>query len=139
MSVRYFRRILEHDLERYEAEGWSDPVATYIPSLPEAILVLERKAMPVLVPDGASHTVRKAVAWLQDIADMLIAKNAAYGDSAANPIRIFSRASSTEQLLVRIDDKLSRIARGEGLVARDEDVLRDLVGYVALLAATAKE
>lgn len=139
MTVRYFRRCLESEYERYEADGWSNPVAHYIPSLKEAILVVERKTIPILVPDGASPTVRRAVAWLQDIADLLIAKNASYGDSAANPIRIFSRSSSTEQLLVRIDDKLSRIARGDGLLAKDEDVLRDLVGYLALLAASQKQ
>jgi hypothetical protein len=35
---------------------------------------------------------------------------------------------------VRIDDKLSRIARGAGLLAMDEDVIHDLAGYLALLA-----
>jgi hypothetical protein len=38
-----------------------------------------------------------------------------------------------EQLLVRIDDKLSRIARGAGMEATDEDTLNDLIGYLILL------
>lgn len=62
--------------------------------------------------------------------DMLIAKNAAYGDSALDPVRVFSRASPEEQLLVRIDDKLSRLARG---AAAGEDVIADLLGYLVLL------
>jgi hypothetical protein len=34
---------------------------------------------------------------------------------------------------VRIDDKLSRIARGAGLNGTDEDTLLDLIGYLVLL------
>lgn len=64
------------------------------------------------------------------IAEMLIEKNRAYGNSALKPVRIFSRASSEEQLLVRIDDKLSRLARGS---AAGEDVVADLIGYLVLL------
>lgn len=65
-----------------------------------------------------------------EIATMLIEKNRAYGNSALKPVRIFSRASSEEQLLVRIDDKLSRLARGS---AAGEDVVADLIGYLILL------
>ena len=67
---------------------------------------------------------------LMSIEEMLVEKNQAYGDSALNPVRIFSKASPEEQILVRIDDKLSRIARG---TAAGEDVLGDLVGYLVLL------
>lgn len=61
---------------------------------------------------------------------MLLEKNAAYGDSAVRPVRIMSKASPVEQILVRIDDKLSRIARGS---AAGEDVVLDLIGYLVLL------
>lgn len=64
------------------------------------------------------------------IADLLIAKNKAYGDSALNPVRIFSKASRIEQLNVRIDDKISRIQRGTDF--GDEDTMRDLIGYLVL-------
>lgn len=67
------------------------------------------------------------------IKELLLQKNAKYGDSALNPTRIFSKASATEQILVRIDDKLSRISRGVGLLLDDEDVIRDLLGYLVLL------
>lgn len=63
---------------------------------------------------------------------MLIAKNRAYGNSAMAPVRIFSRASADEQLRVRIDDKLSRLAKGQA-DAFGEDVVVDLVGYLVLL------
>lgn len=65
------------------------------------------------------------------IADMLISKNRAYGDSALDPVRIFSKASATEQILVRVDDKLSRFARGSGYPG-DNDI-DDLIGYLVLL------
>ena len=64
------------------------------------------------------------------IAEMLIEKNRAYGNSALQPVRVFSKASSEEQWLVRIDDTLSRLARGS---AAGEDVVADLIGYLVLL------
>ena len=71
-----------------------------------------------------------------EIATLLKEKNKAYGNSALNPIRVFSKANSTEQLLVRIDDKLSRIQRGKDLDKTDEsriDTITDLLGYLPLL------
>lgn len=68
-------------------------------------------------------------AVLADVRALLVAKNAAYGDSALNPLRICSKASPEEQLLVRIDDKLSRLGRGD---AAGEDVFQDLLGYLVL-------
>lgn len=69
-------------------------------------------------------------AVLADVRRMLIAKNQAYGDAALNPVRIFSRADAGEQICVRIDDKLSRLARG---AAAGEDQVDDLLGYLVLL------
>ena len=67
------------------------------------------------------------------IKELLLEKNAKYGDSALEPVRCMSQASAVEQILVRIDDKLSRISRGVGLVGDDEDVIDDLIGYFVLL------
>ena len=67
------------------------------------------------------------------IKQMLLEKNMAYGDSALNHCRIFSSASITEQLLVRIDDKLNRVKQGTGLFGGGEDVITDLIGYLVLL------
>lgn len=66
-----------------------------------------------------------------EIKEMLMQKNLAYGDSALDPVRIFSKASATEQVLVRIDDKISRFARGKSY-PRDNDIV-DLIGYLVLL------
>jgi len=67
---------------------------------------------------------------LADTRSMLIEKNVAYGDSALNPVRVFSKSSVDEQLRVRIDDKISRLVRGE---KAGEDVVADLLGYLILL------
>jgi hypothetical protein len=67
------------------------------------------------------------------IKELLLEKNRKYGDSALTPSRIFSKADSIEQLLVRIDDKLNRIQKGAGLLATDEDIIQDLIGYLVLL------
>ncbi len=68
-----------------------------------------------------------------EVKELLIDKNKKYGDSALNPSRIFSKATPLDQILVRIDDKLNRIKQGAGLLANDEDVLLDLIGYLVLL------
>ena len=68
-----------------------------------------------------------------DIKELLINKNRKYGNSALKPCRVFSKSSPVEQLLVRIDDKLNRIMQGAGLLAEDEDVVNDLIGYLILL------
>lgn len=62
---------------------------------------------------------------------MLIAKNESYGNSALEPVRIFSKADNVEQIRVRIDDKLSRIAKGQAYPG-DNDI-DDLLGYFVLL------
>ena len=73
-----------------------------------------------------------------EVKNLLLEKNKKYGDSALNPVRIFSNASTVEQLLVRIDDKLSRLKSGAGLLANDEDVVMDLMGYLVLLKIALK-
>lgn len=70
------------------------------------------------------------------IADLLLEKNAAYGNSALDPVRLFSRSSAIEQLFVRIDDKLSRISRGDCSKVKEESlkvVINDLIGYLILV------
>ncbi len=71
----------------------------------------------------------------EEIRALLVEKNRAYGDSALDPVRVFSKASAVEQILVRIDDKISRLARGS---AAGEDVVLDLMGYLVLLRVAQK-
>ena len=69
---------------------------------------------------------------LSEIRDMLISKNEKYGNSALEPLGVFSQLSPEEGLFVRIDDKLKRIKNGS-LQKDDEDVINDLIGYLVLL------
>ena len=62
--------------------------------------------------------------------ELLLDKNRKYGDSALNPVRIFSQASTVEHLKVRMDDKLSRLRNAQA--DDDEDPVTDLIGYLVL-------
>lgn len=84
-----------------------------------------------------NEDARKKIAdKCDEIKVKLLEKNKAYGNSVLDPVRIFSQADFTEQLKVRIDDKLSRIKRGQ---AAGEDVKFDLVGYLILLIIAEEE
>jgi len=85
-----------------------------------------------------SDTQLQITSVCDDIKELLLEKNRKYGDSALNPNRIFSKADAVEQILVRIDDKLNRIQKGAGLLANDEDVVSDLIGYLVLLKIALK-
>jgi hypothetical protein len=82
------------------------------------------------------RTLEEVAEVLAETREMLERKNASYGDSALNPVRIFSKADASEQIKVRIDDKLSRLARGNGDLG--EDVVLDLLGYLVLLRVSQK-
>lgn len=73
----------------------------------------------------------------RNLENMLVQKNAQYGDSALTPMRVFSRADTVEQIRVRIDDKLSRLARGNG--EGDEDAVFDMLGYLILLRVAMRK
>ena len=67
-----------------------------------------------------------------NIKALLLSKNEKYGDSALQPLGVFSKLNSAEAIKARIDDKLSRIAN-TGLNDATEDTLDDLIGYLLLL------
>lgn len=93
-------------------------------------LVDTQPARPETTPTGDSfeQNVRRI---LGGVADTVVGKNLAYGDSALNPIRVFSKAGRMEQLYTRIDDKLSRVQRGHEYPG--DDTLRDIIGYATLI------
>ena len=68
-----------------------------------------------------------------EIKTMLLKKNEAYGDSALKPVRVFSKSDADEQIKVRIDDKLNRLMQGKNILETDNDVIKDLIGYLILL------
>ena len=65
----------------------------------------------------------------------LLTKNLKYGSSATEPIRIFSKASPEQGILIRLDDKISRIKNSSEL--RKNDIF-DMIGYLTLLAVQQK-
>jgi hypothetical protein len=71
------------------------------------------------------------------VCEMLLEKNRKYGNSALNPVRIFSKASPLEQIKVRLDDKLSRLRSEQP--DEDEDVVNDIIGYCILFKVASKQ
>jgi len=69
---------------------------------------------------------------VKDVTDLLKSKNKAYGNTALNPPKIFSKLSSTEAICARLDDKLSRI-QNKGINDATEDTIDDVIGYLLLL------
>jgi hypothetical protein len=63
--------------------------------------------------------------------DFLIEKNKRYGDSALNPLGVFSKLSAREGICVRLDDKLKRIKNNTSKEIRKNDVV-DIIGYLIL-------
>jgi len=80
------------------------------------------------------ETIKKVC---EELTEFLLAKNKAYGDSASNPVRIFSKTDPLEQINIRIDDKLSRIARGNEFDGDDTEL--DLIGYLVLKRAIKRK
>lgn len=66
-----------------------------------------------------------------EITEMLLQKNISYGNSALQPLRLFSNSSTEEQIFVRLDDKLSRLKNNQSYPG-DNDI-DDLIGYLILL------
>ena len=64
------------------------------------------------------------------VKELLLEKNISYGNSVADPIHIFSSLSNTDQIKVRIDDKLARLKYGQ--TYGNEDTTLDLIGYLIL-------
>lgn len=72
---------------------------------------------------------------LRRVAHMLREKNEKYGDSVMDPLRVFYQGGEDISALIKIrmDDKLSRLARGSEGIESDLDIYYDLIGYLALL------
>lgn len=73
------------------------------------------------------------------VVNLLRIKNEQYGDSVQHPLRVFSKLDSQAGIRVRIDDKLSRLARGNDSIESDIDIVDDLIGYLILLRMMMEE
>lgn len=121
-------------------EGYSVKLAAFeclrpVEAVPPMITMPFDTPMPSVPPavpsTGEMHQAIDAECMA--IADMLQGKNRAYGNSIADPIKVFSKADADERINVRLDDKISRLVHGKP--DDNEDTELDLIGYLILRRA----
>lgn len=78
------------------------------------------------------NTKSKIRSKCKALEELLLHKNEKYGNSALEPLNVFSQADAVAGIKMRIDDKLKRI-KNAGLCDATEDTLQDLAGYLILL------
>lgn len=78
-----------------------------------------------------SDTQEKIKEMCDSIKDLLLYKNEMYGDAAINPEKIFYKGDNVTSILVRLNDKISRIKHNKD-DPRVNDVA-DVIGYCILL------
>ena len=88
--------------------------------------------------DQRNNFGKKLLTVTREVTELLMEKNKAYGDTALNPPRIFSKLSSSEAICARLDDKISRI-QNKGINDDTEDTVNDLIGYLLLLKMAINE
>jgi hypothetical protein len=87
--------------------------------------------------DGVTATLTETQAKIIEFYDGMIAflfeKNKRYGDTALHPMNDLSNAEPVMKLLVRAEDKLSRIrtAAKDGIMRKNDYV--DLMGYLTFI------
>lgn len=70
---------------------------------------------------------------------MLLGKNRRYGNSALDPLKVFAQdITSADKIRIRLDDKLSRIYRGENFTDGERPEV-DMAGYLILLLISEYE
>jgi len=127
-------------VKRHHMEGWvtivpmhskendvADPGRMVPRHWPHGESVVQELVDEPLAKLAATRIERKC----DEIKEMLLSKNKAYGNSAFNPRRCFSKLGPEDRLRVRLDDKLARIDSGNEDL--NEDAILDMVGYLVLL------
>ena len=79
-----------------------------------------------------ADTQDKIIEITEAMRDLLLYKNEKYGDSALHPKRIFHKGNAVSSILIRLDDKLSRVMENNDQLPRINDVA-DIIGYCTLL------
>jgi len=76
----------------------------------------------------------KITKTIDSMKHLLLVKNERYGNSALSPLSIFTthvgKNQAANSILIRLDDKLSRVKNSENLKKND---ISDLIGYLTLL------
>ena len=94
--------------------------------------VTDIKEIKMTVKSTLTETQQKIIDVCEEMRDLLLYKNAKYGDSAINPKGIFYKGNSTNSILIRLDDKIGRIMSNTDELPRVNDVA-DILGYCTLL------
>ncbi|MGP1459923.1 MAG: hypothetical protein ACTTKL_11575 [Treponema sp.] len=79
-----------------------------------------------------TDTQQKITEITNAMRELLLYKNQKYGDSALKPKRIFHKGNNLSSILIRLDDKLSRVMENNDQLPRVNDVA-DIIGYCTLL------
>ena len=82
---------------------------------------------------GSKKPAQNIELVLESLKEFLLEKNKRYGNSALNPVKVFSKADSGASILIRIDDKISRIKNSSEIRKND---ITDLMGYLVLLSVS---
>ena len=83
-------------------------------------------------------TTDETIAQVMDeLKEMFIEKNIAYGDILQNGLNVFSK-DPVSGILGRLDDKLNRI-KAVGINEDTEDTIADLIGYLVHLKIKMKK
>ena len=109
----------------------SDGFYTAPEFLAQKFVLKTGKRPPSSKLDNDANTLNEISEVFNQVRDLVLAKNKQYGDSVLDPVRVFSKAPLHEQIMVRLDDKLSRLARGNDSIETDEDIFKDIMGYCA--------
>lgn len=132
------------EIQRHDDGSWSisvDPIDSYWWEAQDFELVEQEEEEKEDRP-AAIALINQAPSG-EEIADecksimrLLLRKNIDYGNSAMEPLGIFSDLGPEEGIRLRIDDKLKRL---KGPQTIDEDTIADLIGYLVLLRIVRKK
>lgn len=75
------------------------------------------------------ESIKKTV--LSSIGKTLIEKNKRYGNAALEPVNVFYKGDASTSILIRLDDKYSRVLNSDKIRIND---LYDILGYLFLLS-----
>jgi len=108
-----------------------------IGQIQEDMMEDQKEWQPIPVQEGEEAWKKNERGWeksfesaldetLAEVKAMLMEKNTSYGNSLLDPVRAFSKASVADRIGVRLDDKLSRMIKGEGFPGDNDK--RDMLG-----------
>ena len=134
LGLPYTTELFREQQKRRRVDGAVDNLVDHgaPPSAIAAFEVAVRQAVEEIGGPLCQANVQAMIRVVCDeTAEMLLEKNRSYGNSVIEPIRIFAKdLTPLQQVNVRIDDKLSRLARGTDEM--NEDTEFDLLGYLLL-------